>query len=138
MVFSKLIALEQDQILLFPVWHFLDSFFSSFIARKAVLQDTRPARWILQEFTLAHTHSKNKTGKYLITLMLDDIKANEIKDANLKNHVETRTYINHKDLVSEILFLSNNDFCTVKFLISRSTETQNIKTFIHVVVASFW
>ena len=52
------------------------------------------------EFKHAHMHSKQKNGKYLITLMLDDMKASEINDANLKVHIETKTYLNCNDLVS--------------------------------------
>ncbi len=68
-----------------------------------MIKQSIPNRWLLEEFALAHTHSKNRTGKYLITLMLDDIKASEIKDANLKIHIETKTYLNSKDLVSMIV-----------------------------------
>ena len=32
--------------------------------------------------------------------MLDEIKASETGDANLKNYIETKTYLNCKDLVS--------------------------------------
>ncbi len=38
-------------------------------------------------------------------LMLDEIKASEINDANLKNYVETNTYISCNDLVSDIISL---------------------------------
>ncbi len=67
-----------------------------------MIKQTVPNRWHLEEFALAHTHSKNRTGKYLITLMLDNIKASEIKDVSLKNHIETKTYLNSKNLVSMV------------------------------------
>ncbi len=77
----------------------------STIHREAFLHDPTPARrWLLEEFALAHIHSKNRNGKYLVALMLDEIKASEIDDTNLKNYVETNTYINCKDLVSQIVF----------------------------------
>ncbi len=77
------------------------------VPREAVLQETRQARWLLEEFALAHTHSKNQTGKYLVTLMLDEMKASQTGDANLKNYIETKTYLNCNDLVSvNVHFLS--------------------------------
>ncbi len=74
--------------------------FNSYTLREAVLQNTVQTRWLLQEFAHAHMHSKKTNGKYLVTLMLDEIKAGEIKDANLKDHVEENTCIKCKDLVS--------------------------------------
>ncbi len=81
--------------------------------REAVLHDDPPTRWLLEEFALAHTHSKNRTGKYLVTLMLDDIKAGEISDANLKNHLETKTYLKCKDLVSKMCCVSVSSLLVV-------------------------
>ncbi len=75
------------------------------LSRDAVLHNTRETRWLLEEFTLAHTHSKNQNGNYLVTLMLDDIKSSEIKDANLKNHVETNTFLSCKDLVRALFHI---------------------------------
>ncbi len=74
------------------------------VPRDPVLQNNRHTRWFLEEFALAHTHSKNKTGKYLVSLMLDEIKSSETGDANLKDHIETKTYLNCKDLVSSNKF----------------------------------
>ncbi len=91
--------------------------------REAVLQDPTPAqRWLLVEFKHAHMHSKQRNGKYLITLMMDDIDPSEIDDANLKIHVETKTYLNCKDLVS------NYFLCTC--LLSQN--------FCALVIATFW
>ncbi len=74
--------------------------------RKAVLQNTVQTRWLLQEFTHAHMYSKKTNGKYLVTLMQDEIITGDIKDANLKDHIEANSYINCKDLVSCIFTVS--------------------------------
>ncbi len=76
----------------------------SFLLREALFhQESTPAKWLLTEFKHAHLHSEQRNRKYLITLMLDDIKASEIDDPYLKIHIETKTYENCKDLVSVII-----------------------------------
>ncbi len=57
------------------------------------------AGWFLAEFHIAHEQVVNGRKKYMIPLMLENIKAGEIQDADLRMYVESHTYLDCKDKV---------------------------------------
>ncbi len=57
------------------------------------------AGWFLAEFHIAHDQVINGRKKYLIPLMLEEINASEIQDADLRLYIESHTYLDCKNLV---------------------------------------
>ncbi len=57
------------------------------------------AGWFLMEFHTAHEKMIHGRKKYLIPIMLRNVKTNKIKDADLRMYVETHTYMDSKDKV---------------------------------------
>ncbi len=53
----------------------------------------------MAEFHIAHEQMIQGRKKYLIPLMLEEIKSADIKDADLRMYVESHTYLDCKDLV---------------------------------------
>lgn len=57
------------------------------------------AGWFLMEFHIAHEQMIHGRKKYLIPLVLDNVKPGKIKDADLRMYVESHTYLDCKDQV---------------------------------------
>ncbi len=51
----------------------------------------------------------NGRKKYLVPLMLEDIDAGDIKDADLRMYVESHTYLDCKDLVRSRALLHHEE-----------------------------
>ncbi len=58
------------------------------------------AGWFLMEFHIAHEKVIWQRKKYLIPLMMEAIKSNDIRDADLRMYIESHTYQDCTDLVS--------------------------------------
>ncbi len=63
------------------------------------------AGWFLAEFHIAHEQMIQGRKKYLIPLMIHDLKACDIQDADLRMYVESYTYLVCQDLVCFVFFI---------------------------------
>ncbi len=60
------------------------------------------AGWFLMEFHIAHEQVIQGRKKYLIPILLKNVKTNKIKDPDLRMYVESHTYLNCTDKVIRI------------------------------------
>ena len=58
----------------------------------------------MQEFHIAHEEMVQGRKKFIIPIMHQELKANQVEDPTLKMYMETYTYLECKDLVSICMF----------------------------------
>ncbi len=71
----------------------------------------------MTEFHIAHEQVVNGRKKYIIPLMLENVQAGEIQDADLRMYVESHTYLECNDKVCH----TNAKECNTKQLKKKIT-----------------